>query len=144
MDFKTYFEHLNVKYEFWTFVSINFPQFYRNIRHLLAVFSYLFVWSGFWLIYDEYFLIFEENYQTFVMLNIISFFLLCLLQAAKSINEPLSNIDDENQFFLLYPHFYVSILHRKISQSKFFQQNYERRFFLFFRLKFNKKENQFY
>lgn len=124
MYFQTYLEELNLKYDFWTFVSINFPQFYRNIRHLLAFVSCLFVWRGFWLLYDEYVSIFGDDYYhiTYLILYITTFIFLSLIQTASSINGPLSNIDDDNQFFPLYPHCYISIVQRKISQLKFFEK----------------------
>ncbi|CAF4883435.1 unnamed protein product [Rotaria sp. Silwood1] len=110
MYFQTYFEDLHLKYEFWTFVSINFPQFYRNIRHLLAFVSCLFIWRGFWLLYDTYIYIFEEYYQTSLMLFLISFLVLAFLQTSSSTNGPLSNITDEYNFFPLYPNCYLSIV----------------------------------
>ncbi|CAM4814282.1 unnamed protein product [Rotaria magnacalcarata] len=122
MYFQTYLEELNLKYDFWTFISINFPQFYRNIRHLLAFLSCVFVWRGYWLLYDEYLYIFEDYYKTYLLFYFISFLFLSLIQTSSSINGPLSNIDDKNQFFPLYPHCYVSIVQRKISQCKIFKQ----------------------
>ncbi|CAM4932530.1 unnamed protein product [Rotaria socialis] len=122
MYFQTYLEELNLKYDFWTFISINFPQFYRNIRHLLAFLSCVFVWRGYWLLYDEYLYIFEDYYKTYLLFYLISFLFLSLIQTSSSINGPLSNIDDKNQFFPLYPHCYVSIVQRKISQCKIFKQ----------------------
>ncbi|CAF1681235.1 unnamed protein product, partial [Rotaria sordida] len=122
MYFQTYLEELNLKYDFWTFISINFPQFYRNIRHLLAFISCVFIWRGYWLIYDEYLYIFEDYYKTYLLFYIISFIYLSILQTASSINGPLSNMDDDNQFFPLYPHCYVSIVQRKFSQFKCFRE----------------------
>ncbi|CAF1509453.1 unnamed protein product [Adineta steineri] len=43
MYFQNYLEYLNVKYEFWVFVSINFPQLYRNVRHVFAFSSCVFL-----------------------------------------------------------------------------------------------------
>ncbi|CAF3264693.1 unnamed protein product [Rotaria socialis] len=83
---------------------MNFPQFYQNIRHLLAFFSCVFVWGGYWFLYDEYLYIFEGYYKTYLLFYLISFFFLSLIQTSSSINGPLSNIDDKNQFFPLYPY----------------------------------------
>ena len=116
MYFQTYLEELNLKYSFWTFVSINFPQFYRNIRHLLAFISCVFAWRGYWLLFDNYVDIFEKYYQTYLLLYLLSFMLLSVLQTASSTNGPLSYMDDSFRFFPLYPHCYVSIVYRKISQ----------------------------
>jgi hypothetical protein len=123
MYFQTYLEELNIKYDFWTFVSINFPQFYRNIRHLLAFLSCVFLWRGYWLLYDAYIDIFEDYYKTYLMLFIISFLVLTLLRTSSSINGPLSNLVDENDFFPLYPHCYVSIVQRKFSQLSCFKSD---------------------
>ncbi|CAF0978343.1 unnamed protein product [Adineta ricciae] len=40
MYFQHYLEYLNLKFDFWVFVSLNFPQLYRNIRHFFAFVSY--------------------------------------------------------------------------------------------------------
>jgi hypothetical protein len=91
MYFQTYLEELNIKYEFWTFVSINFPQLYRNIRHLLAFLSCLFIWRGFWLLYDSYIYVYDDYYKTYLIFFILSFFVLCLIQTSSSTNGPLTN-----------------------------------------------------
>ncbi|CAF2645675.1 unnamed protein product [Rotaria sp. Silwood2] len=116
MYFQNYLEYLNLKFEFWTFVSINFPQLYRNIRHLLAFFSCLFLWRGIWLLYDSHIVIFESPVLTYMLLYLASFLFLALIQTSSSINGPLSNMEDENQFFPLYPNCYVSIIVRKFSR----------------------------
>ncbi|CAF0842309.1 unnamed protein product [Rotaria sordida] len=121
MYFQTYFEELNLKYEFWTFFSINFPQFYRNIRHLLAFTSCLFLWRGFWLLYDTYIYIFEEYYQTYFILFLLSFLLLAFLQTSSSTNGPLSNITDEYNIFPLYPNCYLSIVFERYPQLDWFR-----------------------
>ncbi len=113
---QTYLEELNLKYEFWTFVSINFPQFYRNIRHLLAFFSCIFSWRGYWKLYDDHIEIFEDYYKTYLLIYMVSFLILTIFQTSSSINGPLSHINDKNNFFPLYPHCYVSIVQRKFSQ----------------------------
>jgi hypothetical protein len=100
MYFQNYLEDFNLKYEFWTFISINFPQFYRNIRHFLGFISCLFLWRGFWLLYDSYVDIFELYYQTYLLFYLLSFLFLASIQTASSINGPLSNMEDENRFFL--------------------------------------------
>jgi hypothetical protein len=121
MYFQNSLEDLNLKYEVCTFVSINFPQFYRNIRHLLAFFSCLFLWRGFWLLYDSYIDIFKLYYQTYLFLYLLSFLFLAFIQTASSTNGPLSNMEDENRFFPLYPNCYVSTIARKFSQLSFFR-----------------------
>ncbi|UJR06863.1 hypothetical protein I4U23_011152 [Adineta vaga] len=109
-------KELNIKYHFWTFISINFPQLYRNIRHFLAFLSCVFTWRGFWMLYDAYISIFKDDYKTYLLLYLISFLVLCILQASSSINGPLSNIVDKNNFFPLYPHCYVSTVYGKLSR----------------------------
>ncbi|CAF0768010.1 unnamed protein product [Adineta ricciae] len=121
MYFQTYLEELNLKYEFWTFVSINFPQFYRNIRHLLAFVSCVFAWRGYWVLCDAYVDIFYDYYLTYLFLYLLSFVVLCLLQTASSTNGPLSNMENEHNFFPLYPHCYVSTVHGKILDHPYFQ-----------------------
>ena len=115
MYFQNYLEHLNSKFEFWVFVSINFPQLYRNIRHLFAFLSCIFLWRGFWILYDTYVIIFELHYQTYLLLYLVSFLFLSIIQTSSSINGPLSNMEDDNHFFPLYPNCYVSTIVRKFS-----------------------------
>ncbi|CAF1049571.1 unnamed protein product [Adineta steineri] len=123
MYFQNYLENLNLKYEFWTFISTNFPQFYENIRHLFAFISCLFLWRGFWLLYDSYIDIFESYFQTCLLLYLSSFLILSLTQTASSINGPLNTMKDENGFFPLYSNCYVSTTFRKLCQLPFFNQN---------------------
>lgn len=117
MYFQHYLEYLNLKFDFWIFISINFPQLYRNVRHFLAFLSCILLWRGFWMLYDSYLIIFKEHHHTYLLIYVVSFLLLSVLQTASSINGPLSNMDDDNQFFPLYPHCYVSIVARKWSRS---------------------------
>ena len=113
MYFQRTFEELNVKYEFWTFISINFPQFYRNIRHFGSFVGCLFLWRGYWVLYDTYISIFDNLFLTYLFLYFLSFIVLSITGTSSSINGPLSNINDPNDFFPLYPHCYISIIHRK-------------------------------
>jgi hypothetical protein len=121
MYFQNYLEDFNLKHEFWILISMNFPQFYRNIRHFLAFISCLFLWRGFWLIYDLYVDIFELYYQTYLLFYLLSFLFLALIQTASSLNGPSNNIEDENRFFPLYPNCYVSTTVRKFLQLPFFR-----------------------
>jgi len=116
MYFQKYFEDLHMKYEFWTFISINFPQFYRNIRHLLAFFSCVFCWRSYWTFYDAHINIFNDYYKTCLLVYMGSFLILSIFQTSSSINGPLSNIHEKNNFFPLYPHCYISIIQRKMSR----------------------------
>ena len=113
MYFQRYFEELNVKYQFWTFISINFPQFYRNIRHFSAFMGCVFMWRGYWLLYDTYISIFDNIFLTYVLLYLLTFFVLSVIGTSSSVNGPLSSIYDQNEFYPLYPHCYISIIHRK-------------------------------
>lgn len=113
MYFQRSFEELNVKYEFWTFISINFPQFYRNIRHFGSFIGCVFLWRGYWVLYDTYVSIFDNLFLTYSFLYLLSFVVLSITGTSSSINGPLSNINDPNDFFPLYPHCYISIIHRK-------------------------------
>jgi hypothetical protein len=119
MYFQNYLEDLNSKYEFWVFVSINFPQLYGNVRHLVAFISCIFLWRGLWLLYDTHVIIFELHYRTYLLLYLLSFFFLAVIQTSSSTNGPLSNMEDENRFFPLYPNCYVSIVVRKFSWLSF-------------------------
>ncbi|CAF4530691.1 unnamed protein product, partial [Didymodactylos carnosus] len=118
MYFQTYLEDLNMKYDFWEFISINFPQFYRNIRHLLAFFSCLFVWRGYWTLFDEHIYIFNPSiyYLTYLLLFLVSFLAIALLQTSSSINGPLSSMPDYFSRFPLYPHCYLTIMVMKCSK----------------------------
>ncbi|CAM4778389.1 unnamed protein product [Rotaria magnacalcarata] len=120
MYFQSYLEYLNLKFEFWTFISINFPQLYRNVRHLLAFVSCVFLWRGIWLLYDSYIAVFESEFLTYLLLYLVAFLFLALIQTSSSVNGPLSNMEDENRFFPLYPHCYVSTVIRKFSHKKCF------------------------
>ena len=125
MYFQRYLENLHLKYEFWTFISINFPQFYRNIRHLLAFLSSIFLWRGYWVMYDELIYIFKDYYKTYLLIYLILFLILLIFQTTSSINGPSSQIKDKNNFFPLYPHCYLSIVQRKFSHFNFLKSNYE-------------------
>ena len=118
MYFQSYFEELNLKFSFWTFISINFPQFYRNIRHLLSFVSCVFTWRGWWMLFDEHLLMFDDSSRTYLLFVLMSFIVLSIIQSASSLNGPLSNIPDPYGFFPLYPHSYISIVQTKF--SKFF------------------------
>ncbi|CAF3592788.1 unnamed protein product [Rotaria sp. Silwood1] len=121
MYFQNYLEYLNLKFDFWTFVSINFPQLYRNVRHLLAFFSCLFLWRGIWVLCDTHIVIFESHFLTYMLLYLGSFLFLAFMHTSSSINGPLSNMTDENQFFPLYPNCYVSMIVRKFSRTSCFK-----------------------
>jgi hypothetical protein len=54
-------------------------------------------------------------YQTYLLLYLLSFLFLAVIQTASSTNGPLSNMEDENHFFPLYPNCYVSTVVRKFS-----------------------------
>lgn len=121
MYFQKYLEYLNLKFDFWVFVSLNFPQLYRNIRHFFAFVSCVFLWRGFWVFYNTHLVIFKEHYQTYLLLYLLTFILLTVLQTSSSINGPLNNMDDDdNQFFPLYPNCYLSTVVRKLSHVSFF------------------------
>ncbi|CAF1242708.1 unnamed protein product [Adineta ricciae] len=116
MYFQHYLEYLNLKFDFWVFVSLNFPQLYRNIRHFFAFVSCVLLWRGFWVLYNAHLVIFKEHYQTYLFLYLLTFMFLTVLQTSSSINGPLNNMDDDdNQFFPLYPNCYLSTVVRKLS-----------------------------
>lgn len=116
---QAYFESLSVHHEFLMFISVNFPRFFRNIRHLLAFSSCLFVWRGYWLVYAEYIHIFKDYYKTYLLIYMVSFLILSILRSSSSLNGPLSEIEEKNNFFPLYPHCYVSVVQRKFSHLRF-------------------------
>jgi hypothetical protein len=116
-----YFENFNLNYEIWTVFSVNFPQFCRNIVHGLAFTSCLFLWRGFWVLYDSYLSIFKIYYDTYLLISLLSFGFLSVIQTFSSMNGPLSTMEDEYDFFPVYPHCYVSIVVRKLSQLSCFQ-----------------------
>ncbi|CAM4794541.1 unnamed protein product [Rotaria magnacalcarata] len=89
-----YFEKFNLKYELWAVFSENFPQFHRNIIHALAFASCLFVWRGFWVLYDTYLRIFEIYYETYLLISLLSFGFLSIIQTFSSMNGPLKTIED--------------------------------------------------
>ena len=121
MYFQNSWANFNLQYAFCKFFSSNFPQFWPNIYHGLAFTSCLFVWRGFWVLYDSYLTIFESNHQTYLLIFFVSFTFLALIQTASSMNGPLNHMHDDNNFFPVYPHCYVSIVARKISQWSCFQ-----------------------
>ncbi|UJR17346.1 hypothetical protein I4U23_004241 [Adineta vaga] len=96
MYVQNYLTSINIKYELWIFFTTNFPQFHRYIYQLLIFFTCVFLWRGFWIIFDTYINIFKLFYQTYLLLYILSFVLLALVQTASSTNGPLSNTEDEN------------------------------------------------
>lgn len=114
-------EKFNLKHQCCKFLYANFPRFSENIYHFLAFVSCLFVWRGFWVLYDSYLIIFESYYETYILIYLVSFTFLALIQTASSMNGPLSNIQHDNHFFSVYPHCYVLIVLRKLSKWPCFQ-----------------------
>ncbi len=121
MYFQNYLVNFNLKCQFWTFFLTNFPEFCRTMYDCLAFASCLFIWRGLWVLFSTYVVIFEMYYETYLLIFLLSFGFLALIQTASSTNGPLSNMEDKNRFFPAYPHCYVSIVVRKLSQLSYFQ-----------------------
>jgi hypothetical protein len=116
-----YFEKLDFKCKFWTIFSSNFPQFHRNIFHGLAFSSCLFIWRGFWVLYDTYLIIFEKYYETYLLISLLTFGFLSIIQTFSSMNGPLKTMEDNYRFFPIYPHCYISKVVYKLSQLSYFE-----------------------
>lgn len=117
MYFQGYFEktdHSNKS--LMKFVSTNFPEFNRNLRHLFSCFSCILLWRGYWVFYDNYLDIFSRLDQTYLFSFLLSFVILSFLQVSSSINGPLNHVDDQFQYFPLYPHCYLTIIYKKLSE----------------------------
>lgn len=112
---------LNIENKYWIIFLSNFPQFHRNIVHLLSFTSCLFIWRGFWVLYDTYLHIFEKYYETYLLISILLFIFLSLIQTFSSMNGPLKTMDDNYKFFPVYPHCYVSKVVYNLSQLTYFK-----------------------
>lgn len=122
-----YFEKFNLKHKFWTLFLTNFPQFHRNIIHGLAFASCLFLWRGFWVIYDTYLRIFEKYHETYLLISLLVFGFLSAMQAFSSMNGPLKTMEDKYRFFPVYPHCYISTVVDKLSHLSCFKFNETKR-----------------
>lgn len=109
-------EKVNIKNKFWTTFSLNFPQFHRNIVHGLSFASCLFLWRGFWVLYDTYLRIFDKYHETYLLISLLVFGFLSLLQTFSSMNGPLKTMEDNYRFFPVYPHCYISKIVYEFSQ----------------------------
>ncbi|CAF2873827.1 unnamed protein product [Rotaria sp. Silwood2] len=102
-----------------TFIHLNFPSFIQNLRHLCAFFSCIFLWRGYWILFDAHIatisFVHESPYTSYVIGIIISFIILSIMKIASSINGPMSHIDDdEYNLFPLYSNcFLVKWFNRK-------------------------------
>ncbi|CAF4710425.1 unnamed protein product [Rotaria sp. Silwood1] len=100
------------------FIHLNYPLFIQNLRHLFAFFSCVFLWRGYWILFDAYIstlsLIHESPYTSYVIALIISFIILSIMKTASSINGPMSHINDEYNLFPLYSNcFLIKWFNRK-------------------------------
>ncbi|CAF3826985.1 unnamed protein product [Adineta steineri] len=127
MYFQYYSDKTNLKCEFFTFFSLNFPQFHRNIVHGLAFASCLFIWHGIWVTYDTYLYIFEQYYQTYLLIIFLVFGFLSLIQTFSSMNGPLKSMEDNYHFFPVYPHCYISKVVYNFSHISYFQSKNKNR-----------------
>ena len=98
-----YLDMFTLKSQFWKTLFDNFPQFHRNIFHGLAFASCLFVWRGFWIIFDNYVYIYDEYHKTYVLIGLMSFVFLSLIQGLSGMNGPLSTMRDRYRLFPVYP-----------------------------------------
>ncbi|CAF4029568.1 unnamed protein product, partial [Rotaria sordida] len=89
-----------------TFIQSNYPLFIRNLRHLCAFFSCVFLWRGYWILLDLHIatisFVHESPYTYYIIFIIISFIILSIMKTASSINGPMSHINDEYDLFPLY------------------------------------------
>lgn len=121
-----YFEKLNFKSKYWKIFLSNFPQFHRNLIHTLSFCSCLFLWRGFWVLYDNYLRIFEKYYQTYLLISLLLFLFLSLIETFSSMNGPLKTMEDNYNFFPVYPHCYISKIVYNFSQLSYFQSKMNR------------------
>ncbi|CAF1426292.1 unnamed protein product, partial [Rotaria sordida] len=89
-----------------TFIQSNYPLFIRNLRHICAFFSCVFLWRGYWILLDLHIatisFVHESPYTYYIIFIIISFIILSIMKTASSINGPMSHINDEYDLFPLY------------------------------------------
>ena len=111
-----YFKNFNVKNKYWRIFSTNFPQFHRNILHTVTTASSIFIWRGFWLVYDYHVVIFDEYFKTYLVLCCSTFGFLSIIQALSSMNGPMSTMKDNYRFFPIYPHCYLSMAVQDLSK----------------------------
>ena len=94
-----------------TFIYLNYPSLLRNIRHLIAFFTCVLLWRGFWLLFDtcikEIPSISQSPYLFYILCMIVSFLILSLIKTASSINGPMSHMVDEYDLFPHYPNCYL-------------------------------------
>jgi len=94
-----------------TFIYLNYPTFLNNIRHIIAFFTCVLLWRGFWIFFDTYIatmsLAVKFPYLFYIICMSIAFVLLSLLKTASSINGPMSHMFDQYDLFPHYPNSYL-------------------------------------
>jgi hypothetical protein len=94
-----------------TFIYSNYPCFIQNFRHLCAFIACVFLWRGYWILFDLHIATISFAYRSpyifYVICILISFILLSIMKTASSINGPMSHMPDEYDLFPLYPHCYL-------------------------------------
>jgi len=118
-----FLEKIAIKWKFWSIFLSNFPQFHRNLVHSLAFASCVFLWRGFWVLYDTYLRIFEKYHDTYLLVACLVSLVLSTVQTFSSMNGPLKTMEDKYQFFPVYPHCYVSkVVYQFIQMKKKMQR----------------------
>jgi hypothetical protein len=94
-----------------SFIYLNYPTLITNTRHIMAFFTCVLLWRGFWLLFDTYVatmpLALKSPYLFYILCMSISFLILSFLKTASSINGPMSHMFDQYDLFPHYPNSYL-------------------------------------
>ena len=101
--------------------TLNCPLFIQNLRHLLAFFTCVLLWRGYWLLFDTHIgtmtLAIESPYVFYPLCNLFSFLVLSILKTASSINGPMSHMPDPYDLFPDYPNSYLIFFYQSWKRS---------------------------
>ena len=96
---------------FTSFMELNYSSFFPNLRHLMAFFSCVLLWRGFWIFFDNYMatlpFAYAHPYVFYTICILPAFLILTLMKTASSINGPMSHMHDEYALFPFYPNCYL-------------------------------------
>ena len=99
-----------------SFIFLNYPTLVQNLRHLAAFCACVFLWRGFWLLFDTHIAAMtwavQSPYLFYLGCMFLSFLVLSLLKTASSINGPMSHMCDYYDLFPHYPNSYLAELFR--------------------------------
>lgn len=95
-----------------SFIRLNCPNLFANLHHFGAFISCVFLWRGFWMLFDGHIatisIVEASPYLCYTIGLIGSFLILSLLRTASSVNGPMSQIRDQYELFPIYSNCFLT------------------------------------